>query len=308
MNAPHAAIAALDADAHTAPARHLSLLYRGRLSSCNYDCSYCPFAKTRDSRATLQRDAADLARFVDWVSHREHDVSILFTPWGEGLVRRHYRDAMTRLSHLPHVRRVAIQTNLCIGMRWLDDVDPRSFALWCTWHPSEVSLEAFVARCRKLHQRGIRFSVGMVALHDLFDDIDRLRAALPDDVPLWLNAYDVRPPDYYDDAAVARLSRIDPHFRWSLSPPPSFGAPCATGTRVLSVNGDGDVRRCHFVAEPLGNLYDGSFEPRLGPRPCPNRVCDCFIGYVHREDLPFATDYSGGQLERVPARAAPAEA
>ena len=302
MNAPHAAIAALETDAREATGRHLSLLYRGRLSSCNYDCGYCPFAKTRDSRATLQRDAADLARFVDWVSHREHDVSILFTPWGEGLVRRHYRDAMTRLSHLPHVRRVAIQTNLCVGMRWLEDVDPRSFELWCTWHPSEVSLEAFVARCRKLHQRGIRFSVGMVALHDLFDDIDRLRAALPDDVPLWLNAYDLRPPDYYDDATVARLSRIDPHFRWSLSPPPSFGAPCATGTRVLSVNGDGDVRRCHFVAEPLGNLYDGSFEPRLGPRPCPNRVCDCFIGYVHREDLPFATDYAGGQLERVPAR------
>jgi MoaA/NifB/PqqE/SkfB family radical SAM enzyme len=308
MDMPHAAIAMLDADARAAPARHLSLLYRGRLSSCNYDCGYCPFAKTRDSRATLQRDAADLARFVDWVSRREHAVSILFTPWGEGLVRRHYRDAMTRLSHLPHVRRVAIQTNLCIGTRWLDRVDTRSFALWCTWHPSEVSLEVFVGRCRELHRRGIRFSVGMVAMRESFDDIERLRAALPEDVPLWLNAYDVRPPEYYDDDAVARLARVDPHFRWNLSPPPSLGAPCATGTRVLSVNGDGDVRRCHFVAEPLGNLYDGSFEARLGPRPCPKRTCDCFIGYVHREDLPFVTDYAGGQLERVPARTAFADA
>lgn len=308
MDMPQAAIVALDADIRAAPARHLSLLYRGVLSSCNYDCGYCPFAKTRDSRATLQRDAADLARFVDWVSRREHAVSILFTPWGEGLVRRHYREAMTRLSHLPQVRRVAIQTNLCIGTRWLDHVDPRSFALWCTWHPSEVSLAVFVGRCRELHRRGIRFSVGMVAMRALFGDIERLRAALPEDVPLWLNAYDMRPPDYYDDADVARLSRIDPHFRWSLSPPPSLGAPCATGTRVLSVNGDGDVRRCHFVAEPLGNLYDGSFEARLGPRPCPNRTCDCFIGYVHREDLPFATDYAGGQLERVPGRTTHADA
>lgn len=304
MQTPHAAIAMLDSNIRMAPERHLSLLYRGRLSSCNYDCHYCPFAKTRDSRATLQRDAADLARFVEWVSKRDHAVSILFTPWGEGLVRRHYREAMIRLSHLPHVRRVAIQTNLCIGTRWLDQVDPRSFALWCTWHPSEVSLETFVARCGELQRRGIRFSVGMVAMRELFDDIDRMRVCLPDAVPMWLNAYDVRPPDYYDESDIARLSRIDPHFRWNLAPPPSLGAPCATGMRVLSVNGDGDVRRCHFVADPLGNLYDGSFEARLGPRPCPNHTCDCFIGYVHREDLPFAIDYAGGQLERVPVRAA----
>lgn len=301
MDAPRAAIASLESDARTVPG-HLSLLYRGRLSSCNYDCAYCPFAKTRDSRATLQRDAADLARFIDWAAARTQPLSILFTPWGEGLVRRHYREAMIALSRMPQVRRVAIQTNLCIGTRWLDRVDTRSFALWCTWHPSEVALETFVARCLELRRRGIRFSVGMVAMRELFDPIEHLRASLPDDVPMWLNAYDQRTADYYDDADVARLLRIDPHFGYSVAPPPSLGAACATGESVLSVNGDGDVRRCHFVDAPLGNLYDGSFAARLGPRPCPNRVCDCFIGYVHRRDLPFARDYADGQLERVPAR------
>jgi len=298
MDAPQAAIAALESDARTAPG-HLSLLYRGRLSSCNYDCAYCPFAKTRDSRASLQRDATDLARFVDWAAAQTRPLSILFTPWGEGLVRRHYREAMIALSRMPQVRRVAIQTNLCIGTSWLDRVDPRSFALWCTWHPSEVSLEVFVARCLELRRRGIRFSVGMVAMRESVDDIERLRAALPADVPMWLNAYDQRPEHYYDGNDVARLLRIDPHFRYSLEPPSSLDAPCATGESVLSVNGDGDVRRCHFVAEPLGNLYDGSFAARLASRPCPNRTCDCFIGYVHRKDLPFAQDYAAGQLERV---------
>lgn len=284
------------------PSSTLSLLYRGRLSSCNYDCAYCPFAKTRDSRVALQRDAADLARFVAWAEAQTTTLSILFTPWGEGLVRRHYREAMIALSRLPQVRRVAIQTNLCIGTRWLDRVDPRSFALWCTYHPSQVTLSAFVDRCLELRRRGIRFSVGMVALRELFDEIARLRAALPADVPMWLNAYDQRPSDYYDAADMAQLTAIDPHFGFSLAPPPSLGAPCATGESVLSVDGDGNVRRCHFVADSLGNLYDGSFAARLGRRPCPNRVCDCFIGYVHRKDLPFARDYADGQLERVPAR------
>ncbi len=280
----------------------LSLLYRGKLSSCNYDCDYCPFAKTRDSRATLQRDAADLARFVDWAARQTTTLSILFTPWGEGLVRKHYRDAMIALSHLPHVRRVAIQTNLCIAPRWLDRVDTRSFALWCTYHPSQVSLRVFVDRCLDLRRRAIRFSVGMVALRESFDEIERLRAALPADVPMWLNAYDQRTADYYDANDAARLAAIDPHFGYSLAPPPSLGAPCATGESVLSVDGDGDVRRCHFVAESLGNLYDGSFAARLGPKPCPNPICDCFIGYVHRKDLPFARDYADGRLERIPAR------
>ncbi|MFZ2754861.1 MAG: STM4011 family radical SAM protein [Lysobacteraceae bacterium] len=280
----------------------LSLLYRGKLSSCNYDCGYCPFAKTRDSRTTLQRDAADLSRFVDWAARQTTTLSILFTPWGEGLVRRHYRDAMIALSHLPHVRRVAIQTNLCIGMRWLDRVDTRSFALWCTYHPSQVSLRAFVDRCLELRRREIRFSVGMVALRESFDDIERLRAALPADVPMWLNAYDQRTADDYDANDTARLTAIDRHFGYNLAPPPSLGAPCATGESVLSVDGNGDVRRCHFVAGSLGNLYDGSFAARLGPKPCPNPICDCFIGYVHRKDLPFARNYAGGQLERIPAR------
>ena len=301
MDAPQLPAAQLNALTDGLPPA-LSLLYRGRLSSCNYDCDYCPFAKTRDTRANLQRDAADLARFVDWAAQQRTALSILFTPWGEGLVRRHYREAMIALSHLPQVQRVAIQTNLCIGLHWLDRVDPRSFALWCTYHPSQVPLRTFVGRCLALHARGIRFSVGMVALRDAFEDIERLRAALPADIPMWLNAYDQRTLEYYSPDDVTRLTAIDPYFGYNLAPPPSLGAPCATGESVLSVDGDGTVRRCHFVAEPLGNLYDGSFAARLSPRACPNAVCDCFIGYVHRKDLPLAQHYADGRLERIPLR------
>jgi len=280
---------------------HLSILYRGRLSSCNYDCPYCPFAKTYDSRAALRRDAQDLARFVDWAAGQERrTLSILFTPWGEGLVRRHYRDAMVRLSHLPAMRRVAIQTNLCVGTRWLDDAERSTLALWCTYHPGQVSRAAFLGRCRELVRRGVRHSVGMVAMLEHLDEIEAMREELPASVPLWINAYDERPPGYYSDAQVEALQRIDPHFGFNLTPSRSLGAPCFTGESVVSVDGDGNVKRCHFVAEPLGNLYDGSFEARLGERSCPNPRCDCFIGYVHRKDLPFQRDYSAGLLERIP--------
>lgn len=277
----------------------LSILYRGRLSSCNYDCPYCPFAKHHDSRAALQRDASDLSRFVDWAAGQARALSILFTPWGEGLVRRHYRDAMVRLSHLPHLRRVAIQTNLCIGTRWLDDANLDTLALWCTYHPGQVSRAAFVKRCQELRQRGVRHSVGMVAMREHLGEIDALRDELPESIPMWLNAYDERPAGYYSEGDVERLKQVDPHFLLNLEPPPSRGAPCATGEDVVSVDGDGKVTRCHFVATPLGNLYDGSFERHLRARPCPNTRCDCYIGYAHRKDLPIQRDYAAGLLERM---------
>jgi hypothetical protein len=281
---------------------HLTLLYRGRLSSCNYACDYCPFAKTYDSREALRRDADDLARFIVWAEQQRIGLSILFTPWGEGLVRRHYRDAMVRLSHLPHLRRVAIQTNLCVGMHWLDKANPATLALWCTYHPTQVSRDAFLGRCRELGRRGVSHSVGMVAMREHLDEIEAMRASLPGEVPLWINAYDERPPDYYTAAEIERLLRVDPHFLYNLNPAPSLGAPCWTGENVVSVDGDGNVRRCHFVSERLGNLYDGSFTAHLRARPCPNSRCDCYIGYAHRKDLPFQVEYGSGLLERIPSQ------
>src|SRR4029453_4712194 len=92
---------------------NLSLLYRGPLASCNYDCPYCPFAKRRDPPELLRADLAALARFAGWVAETtDVTLSVLFTPWGEGLTRSWYRDTMVQLSQLSHVELVGIQTNL----------------------------------------------------------------------------------------------------------------------------------------------------------------------------------------------------
>ncbi len=114
----------------------------------NYDCPYCPFAKRRDSPEQLRADRAALGRFTDWVTANPdgHALDILFTPWGEGLTRSWYRDAMVHLSHLPQVGRIAIQTNLSCRLDWLAAADVSTVALWATYHPGEVSRPAFVAK------------------------------------------------------------------------------------------------------------------------------------------------------------------
>ncbi|MFJ9352131.1 STM4011 family radical SAM protein [Streptomyces sp. NPDC101237] len=277
----------------------LTLLYRGPLASCDYDCPYCPFAKRRDSTEQLRADRAALERFTEWAGAQTEDrLSILFTPWGEGLVRSWYRRALVELSHRPHVRRVAIQTNLSCRTDWLADTDPGTLALWCTYHPGQTPYDRFLAKCRDLAARGVRYSVGIVGLADHLDAARRLRADLPDHVYLWVNAAEGHA---YTDAEAAVWTDLDPLFPYSRTPHASAGLPCRTGESVVSVDGAGTVRRCHFVPAPLGNLYDGSYRAALRPRACPLAVCDCHIGYVHLETLPLYDVFAGGVLERVPA-------
>jgi MoaA/NifB/PqqE/SkfB family radical SAM enzyme len=284
---------------------NLSILYRGPLESCNYDCPYCPFAKRHDGPRRLREDRAALARFVDWVCRNPDGdrIGVLFTPWGEGLTRRWYRDALVTLSHLEHVDRVAIQTNLSCRLEFLADADRDTVALWATYHPGQVSRSAFLARCAALGRLGVRHSVGVVALPEHLAEARAVRAALPPEVYLWVNAADGHS---YDAEARAAWTAIDPLFGYSVEPHASAGHECRAGESVVSVAGDGTVRRCHFIAAPLGNLYDGSYRAALRPRPCTNSTCDCHIGYVHLKRLPLYDVFAGGVLERIPVMSAAA--
>jgi MoaA/NifB/PqqE/SkfB family radical SAM enzyme len=275
------------------------LLYRGPLASCNYDCPYCPFAKRRDSAEQLRQDRQALAQFRDWVTRNPdgHRLSILFTPWGEGLTRSWYRETLVALSLLDHVDRVAIQTNLAGRLNWVSRADPARLALWATYHPGQVSRERFLAACETLRSNGIRHSVGVVGLQEHYREALALRQALPEETYLWVNAAEGHA---YDAAAEARWTAIDPLFSYSVRPHASLGHECWAGETSLSVLGDGTVRRCHFIPEPIGNLYDGSYLDALRPRPCTLRLCDCHIGYVHLKRLGLHQVFAGGVSERIP--------
>jgi MoaA/NifB/PqqE/SkfB family radical SAM enzyme len=281
--------------------KQLSILYRGPLSSCNYGCTYCPFAKRKESRADHARDAAALARFVEWVAEqREMEIGVLFTPWGEALIRKRYQQALATLTHLPHVVKAAIQTNLDCRLEWVEECDKAKLALWATYHPTQTSRARFLAQCEEALSRGVRFSVGVVGLQEHFEEIEALRAALPNDVYLWVNAYK-REPNYYDEGMLDFLTTVDPLFPYNTHYHPSAGKACRGGEQVISVDGDGTMRRCHFIKTPIGNIYDADYRAALQPRPCTNATCGCHIGYVHLDELKLYEVYGDGVLERIPA-------
>jgi MoaA/NifB/PqqE/SkfB family radical SAM enzyme len=267
----------------------LSILYRGSLSSCNYGCEYCPFAKRTNTAVELAHDRAELDRFVNWVSDRDpaDKIGILFTPWGEALIHRYYQSAIAKLSHLPQVIKVAIQTNLACDLDWVKDCNLNTLALWTTFHPTEVSIDRFLSRCQILDLHNVKYSVGIVGLKEHQHQAQLLRQQLDPNVYFWVNAYK-RQPDYYTPEDIDLVYD-------------TLGKPCRTGHKVITVDGEGTIRRCHFIPDSIGNIYAANFDESLFPRTCQNQVCRCHIGYVHLEELNLDKIYGDGILERIPS-------
>jgi hypothetical protein len=226
-------------------------------------------------------------------------MSILFTPWGEALGHRYYRAALVKLSRLPQVRRVCIQTNLSAPLGDLEGASRLTLTLWATYHPGEVTRTRFLARCKQLQGMGLRFSAGIVGTREHLDEMEALRAELSPEVYLWVNAYK-RVEGYYAEQELRRIRAVDPHFDLNASRHPSAGLNCRAGQSHFTVDGKGDVRRCHFVGEVLTNLYTGDLETALRPRLCPLESCGCYIGYIHRPSLGLDELYGDDLLGRIP--------
>lgn len=290
-------------------AETLTLLWRGHLSGCNYDCHYCPFAKQTDTRETLAADQQALERFADWAQQQSRTLSILITPWGEGLIRRYYRDVMQRLSHTANVDTIAIQTNLSCSIDWVTRCDLSRIALWTTYHPGETPRGNFLEKIHHLQSIGTRYSVGVVAIRESFNEIEALRKDLPPEAYLWINAEESL-QGKYTNAEIERLVAIDPLFELNNRTYVTKGLACYAGETVLSILPDGTARRCHFVDEALGNIYAPDFFTSLQPRTCPQAICNCHIGYSHLKEFDAAGLYGTGRTERrasIPSRAAAQE-
>lgn len=279
---------------------HLTVLYRGSLISCNYGCEYCPFAKKQQTAAELATDRQELERFINWISqHPQHQFSILFTPWGEALIHTWYQQGLIKLTQMPHVNKAAIQTNLSCQLDWVEECDKDKLALWATFHPEWIKRDRFLAKCLELDRRGVRFSTGVVGFPQFKDEIATLRQELPPHIYLWINAVKRELPNLSKENR-SFFEAIDPLFHLNTQHYPSLGYSCRAGKSVISVDGDGTMRCCHFIKEPIGNIYDRNFEAALFERTCTNSSCHCHIGYVHLEYLELDKVFGAGILERIP--------
>ena len=75
------------------------------------------------------------------------------------------------------------------------------------------------------------------------------------------------------------------------------------GESAITIDGAGDIRRCHFVKAVIGNIYQPDWRAALRRRACPNATCGCHIGYVHLPRLNQQAIYGDGLLARIPQEA-----
>jgi hypothetical protein len=286
------------------------IYYRGLLRSCNYRCSYCPFGKRRPSKARLERDAAALSRFCGRVNELGPDLSIMLAPRGEALIHGYYWEALARLCGYANISQAACQTNASFSV---EEFSGRlsgcrdKLRLWCSFHPSQTSLDAFLARCMLLYEKGFSLCAGAAGDPANAALIAELRRRLPPEIHVWINAMEGM-KRLYTEAEKTAFARIDPHFSLETAARPADTAKCYAGRRGFFIGGNGDIFACNISGIKLGNLYKGlsSFPPvSYRYAICRARDCRCYLAYVNRTDIPELDQFGTGRFCRVPCAPTP---
>lgn len=285
----------------------LLVLFRTRLEWCNFTCHYCPWNanQVRVESEAFRNDAHRLNRIVDRVAQLPRPVEFFITPKAEYMVLPYWRDAVRRLLALPQVTRLTIQTHLGWDIAsYLPTVDTRKLALWTTYHPSETTpadRSTLMNRWMLLRENGIRFTIGIVGTHEHFSEMIDLRSSLPPDIYVWVNAYK-RQADYYTPQQLDAIRSVDPYFDLNNQHFPSLGQLCTAGSHALFLDDDGDLRRCFFVGDILGNLFPDGWTTLPAPTSCPVATCHCYVGHMHIVDLGFRDIYGDDLAVRRPMR------
>ncbi|MCL2399521.1 MAG: STM4011 family radical SAM protein [Defluviitaleaceae bacterium] len=250
------------------------LYYRGELRSCNYHCKYCPFANSF-SRRDITNDSITLFRFC----HRAIELGVeevIFTPYGEAMIHTYYWDAMEVLSGL---HRIGCQTNLSFDTEsFVSQVGnfKEKIGLWCTFHPAQVSIEAFLKKCHYLWDNGIYISTGAVGIPQNLEILRELRLKLNKDIYFWINA---KAGYSYNHSEHDAFLKIDPYFQDQF--PKANSLLCTAGRTGLYVEADGSAYACHLSRVRLGNIY----EELPSGSACKAKTCNCYLAYTHRQDM-----------------------
>lgn len=277
------------------------IYYRGFLKSCNYSCSYCPFAKRPVNQTELKKDKEALNRFVSWVEEQKNSLSIMFVPYGEALIHPYYIKAFAQLSKMPNVIAISCQTNLSLNPeKFIENLkkeapDLNKINLWATFHHEMESKERFAEKVQYL-SRHIDMCVGVVGTPQMVSALSEFKSLLPAPVYLWVNAMEGLNRKYTAEE-LDIIESVDPQFPLELANPKADINKCNAGEESLFVTAEGEVYACNRSKVKLGNIYvpEGLNEPS-----CKTRACDCFLAYAHRTDMESLNLFGGGKYIRIP--------
>lgn len=286
-----------------------TLVYRGGLKSCNYQCSYCPFSKHPMSERELSGDREQWLRFVENLIQRKGAgaEALLVAPYGEAMIHPWYLKGLALVSALPAIRAAGAQTNLSFPVRKsLENIFDRAGGIreklrfWATFHPKMTDAEKFSGQCGELLRMGVQVSAGAVGVPEHLEVLRELRRRLPKEIYLWINKMDGLGRQYTEEEREDFLD-IDPYFLRELACPPADAKECAGR---LFAEGDGRLRTCN-----ISRVQEGRWEQRqelleYPPSPvCGRKLCSCYLAYGGRDNDMNRILFGPYPLFRIPRRA-----
>lgn len=266
------------------------IYYRGKLNSCNYTCSYCPFGKKSHLTATTQDEQA-WNRFITAIEQWQGGPLQLFIiPYGEALIHRYYRKGIIHLAALPQVAGISCQTNLAFSAdEWLDEFPATptlisKIKIWASFHPEMTSVESFVRRLHTLYNAGIQVCAGAVGNPMAKSVLSDLRNALLPDIYLFINAMQgLKSPLSIED--IRFFTQLDNLFEYDLKNASAQWTICSGGRSSCFIDWKGDIFGCPRSQVKIGNLYQNQI---LAPLlPCRRKVCDCYIAFSNLTNHPL---------------------
>lgn len=253
--------------------------YRGYLTSCNYSCEYCPFSKRKMTAEQEKKDREALEKFLCQMETETEEHALQIVPYGEALVHPYYWEAMAKFSRIKTEVYTGCQTNLSFPVEKMISVyescggEKQKLRLWCTFHPSMTSVDAFVRQCRKLGQAGISYCVGVVGDPDILSVIEKLREELPEEVYVWINRMEGR-RKRYTEKEIQKFQRIDPYFRLELQHLRADSSKCR---KSVFQEAGGSRYFCNLHAAQAGADADH--------HSCNRKECSCYLAYCNRTDV-----------------------
>ena len=279
------------------------IYYRGKLNSCNYTCSYCPFGKKSHLTATTQDEQA-WNRFITAIEQWQGGPLQLFIiPYGEALIHRYYRKGIIHLAALPQVAGISCQTNLSFSAdEWLDEFSATptlisKIKIWASFHPEMTSVESFVRRLHTLYNAGIQVCAGAVGNPMAKSVLSDLRNALLPDIYLFINAMQgLKSPLSVED--IRFFTQLDNLFEYDLKNASAQWDICSGGRSSCFIDWKGDIFACPRSQVKIGNFYQNQM---LAPLlPCRRKVCDCYIAFSNLTNHPLHRIMGAGACWRIP--------
>ena len=289
-----------------------TVLYRGSLKSCNYQCSYCPFSKrpgqNKDKlNRELRNDREQWFSFVKMISENaeKYNVrSVMITPYGEALIHPWYWEGLSRLCGRGDIEAAGAQTNLSFPVEPFFELfrkgggKPERLRLWATFHLEMTSVDVFAKKCAELSGLGIRLCAGAVGVPENMELIKRLRRKLPEGIYLWINRMDGMRRAYTPKETSGFLE-IDPYFYRELLPHPANDAECR-GRMFLEA--DDRMRACNLAPAQKRGVKELSEGEALSAPVCGRRRCSCYLAYGGRDNFMNQAMFGPYPLFRIPRR------